>query len=96
VVQVNGPVRTPAEALSSAAAVKITDFGLSHRLPNGQDYAVGMCVGTQFFMAPEVLKLSHFYPASDVFSFGVILWELMAGTPAFIKPCAPFPFLWCL
>lgn len=69
-------------------AVKITDFGLSHRLSSGEEHAANMCVGTPFFMAPEVLELKHFYPASDVFSFGVTMWELMAGTAAFVKPCA--------
>lgn len=79
--------------------VKITDFGLSHRLPNDQQHAVGMCVGTPFFMAPEVLALKHFYPASDTYSFGVIMWELMSGNPAFVKPCVLlffgiFLFVW--
>ena len=88
-MQVPGGCATRADGLRQAVAVKITDFGLSHRLPSGEEHAANMCVGTPFFMAPEVLALKHFYPASDVFSFGVTMWELMAGTAAFVKPCAP-------
>lgn len=88
-----GTPGTPAQVLKGASAVKITDFGLSHQLPNGAKFAADMCVGTPFFMAPEVLAAKHFYPASDVYSFGVIMWEIMSGSPVFVRPYVPPPRL---
>eukprot|EP00737_Agarophyton_chilense_P000772 gb/GEZJ01000855.1/.p1 GENE.gb/GEZJ01000855.1/~~gb/GEZJ01000855.1/.p1 ORF type:complete len:861 (+),score=119.39 gb/GEZJ01000855.1/:511-3093(+) len=55
--------------------VKITDFGLS-RLRTGSYVNTGPG-GTPEWMAPELLRQDPFNEKSDVFSFGVILWELV-------------------
>ncbi|PXF41155.1 Serine/threonine-protein kinase EDR1 [Gracilariopsis chorda] len=55
--------------------VKITDFGLS-RLRTGSYVNTGPG-GTPEWMAPELLRQDAFNEKSDVFSFGVILWELV-------------------
>jgi serine/threonine protein kinase len=55
--------------------VKITDFGLSRlRVESYVDTGPG---GTPEWMAPELLRQDPFDEQSDVFSFGVILWELV-------------------
>jgi serine/threonine-protein kinase CTR1 len=55
--------------------VKITDFGLSRlRVDSYVDTGPG---GTPEWMAPELLRQDPFDEQSDVFSFGVILWELV-------------------
>jgi len=36
-------------------------------------------VGTPHWMAPEILRNEEYVEASDVYSFGMILWELVTG-----------------
>mmetsp|Transcript_7424 Transcript_7424/g.22595 ORF Transcript_7424/g.22595 Transcript_7424/m.22595 type:complete len:852 (+) Transcript_7424:382-2937(+) len=55
--------------------VKVTDFGLS-RLLVATHCNTGPG-GTPEWMAPELLRQDRFDAQSDVFSFGVILWELV-------------------
>jgi len=56
--------------------VKITDFGLSRSMP--QDATMTAC-GTPKYAAPEVLKSTRYGPGADVWSFGVITWEVFAN-----------------
>ncbi|PSS04139.1 Serine/threonine-protein kinase [Actinidia chinensis var. chinensis] len=56
--------------------VKVGDFGLS-RLKNATFLTAKSGRGTPQWMAPEVLRNEPSNEKSDVFSFGVILWELM-------------------
>lgn len=55
--------------------VKVTDFGLSRLRVNS--YVITGPGGTPEWMAPELLRQEAFNEMSDVFSFGVILWELV-------------------
>ncbi|KAF7810193.1 putative serine/threonine-protein kinase [Senna tora] len=56
--------------------VKVGDFGLS-RLKDATFVSTKSGRGTPQWMAPEVLRNEPSNEKSDVFSFGVILWELM-------------------
>ncbi|XP_002731591.2 mitogen-activated protein kinase kinase kinase 9-like [Saccoglossus kowalevskii] len=56
--------------------LKITDFGLARELYKTTRMSAA---GTYAWMAPEVIKTSIFSRASDVWSFGVLLWELLTG-----------------
>ncbi|KXZ56493.1 hypothetical protein GPECTOR_1g441 [Gonium pectorale] len=60
---------------------KVADFGLSVRLPGSATHASGLHQGTPTYMAPEVHARGHVSRASDVFSFGVLLLELLCGMP---------------
>eukprot|EP00179_Madagascaria_erythrocladioides_P025977 CAMPEP_0198327354 /NCGR_PEP_ID=MMETSP1450-20131203/14641_1 /TAXON_ID=753684 ORGANISM="Madagascaria erythrocladiodes, Strain CCMP3234" /NCGR_SAMPLE_ID=MMETSP1450 /ASSEMBLY_ACC=CAM_ASM_001115 /LENGTH=825 /DNA_ID=CAMNT_0044031395 /DNA_START=242 /DNA_END=2719 /DNA_ORIENTATION=+ len=60
---------------SNVHEVKVTDFGLSRlRVATYVNTGPG---GTPEWMAPELLRQDPFDEMSDVFSFGVILWELV-------------------
>jgi len=72
--------------------VKIVDFGLSKSpvLPENVISPVrtdsGFVLGTLLYMSPEQMSGAQVTPASDVWSLGVILYELACGRHPFISP----------
>jgi len=56
--------------------VKVADFGLARVQDTGRTMTGG--IGTSQYTAPEVLRSERYDTRADVFSFGVILWEIHA------------------
>ena len=76
--------------LSAQGHVKVMDFGMVRRLfqteGGGEDEtltAAGTVVGTVVYMAPEQLLGQEADARSDIFSFGVSLFELLTGEHPF-------------
>jgi eukaryotic-like serine/threonine-protein kinase len=70
--------------------VKVLDFGLARRLPQGvstgvetASTAAGVIAGTLSYMAPEVLRGERGDARRDVWAFGVLLHEMLAGEQPF-------------
>lgn len=61
--------------LDESYTAKLADFGLS-RLKAVRSGMTGNC-GTVQWMAPEVLCSEDYAEPADVFSFGIILWEML-------------------
>ncbi|KAI1727572.1 protein tyrosine kinase domain-containing protein [Ditylenchus destructor] len=57
----------------------VADFGLSSKIPKGQKLEQ---VGTQNWMAPEMLKEDFYNEKADIFSFGVIMCQMIARIDA--------------
>ncbi|MBX3412767.1 MAG: protein kinase [Pirellulales bacterium] len=73
-------------ASAPALSGKITDFGLAKLLDQvGHDTRSGVIVGTPAYMSPEQAEglVNELGPATDIYSLGVILFELLAGEPPF-------------
>ena len=63
---------------------KLTDFGLARSLEREQSLtASGSIIGTLHYMAPEVAAGDEATAASDLYSLGVTLYEMLAGTTPF-------------
>ncbi|KDO46099.1 hypothetical protein CISIN_1g005247mg [Citrus sinensis] len=73
---VHRDLKSPNLLVDSTYTVKVCDFGLSRSKPNTY-ISSKTAAGTPEWMAPEVLREDPSNEKSDVFSFGVILWELI-------------------
>ena len=68
--------------LSRAGEVKLTDFGIAKRAeqePTGH----GAVRGKFAYISPEQARNEHLEPRSDVFSIGILLWELVTSRRLF-------------
>eukprot|EP00892_Ulva_mutabilis_P008873 jgi/Ulvmu1/6358/UM029_0066.1 len=62
---------------------KLTDFGLSFQMDRNKSHMSNMRIGTPFYFAPEVQGKGYLSKASDMYSFGVLLWEMFHGMPPY-------------
>lgn len=83
----------PANILITAAGVKLLDFGLAQvgptqRSPDDATLSVsitqaGTVLGTAPYMSPEQAEAKPIDARSDIFSFGLVLYEMLTGRRAF-------------
>lgn len=59
--------------------VKLTDFGVAHAPDNASITTLGTAIGTVFYMAPEQATGGKIGPATDLYSVGIVLYEMLAG-----------------
>jgi len=70
--------------ISREGEVKITDFGLGKALVISEDITdLGEAVGTPHYMAPEQLKGLKLDIRCDIYSFGILAYELITGEKPF-------------
>ena len=79
--------------------IKILDFGIAKlTAPNGDaaqhtglptETEPGLVVGTASYMSPEQVRGEPVDPRSDIFSFGAVFYEMLAGRAAFTRDTAP-------
>jgi len=84
----------PANILVTASGVKLLDFGLAKTavasVPGGGTETMalteaGAVMGTPAYMSPEQAKGEEVDARSDIFSFGVVLYEMLSGRRAFAR-----------
>jgi serine/threonine protein kinase len=83
--------------LTSPLQIKITDFGLAryinidkdkyndlHNTPPEHEDLFSTYCGSPIYMSPELLNHQQYNSKSDLWSIGIILYELITGIPPFI------------
>jgi serine/threonine-protein kinase len=64
--------------------VKITDFGIARMRNNEIKTMTGMILGSPKYMSPEQVSGKRADTRSDIFSLGVVLYEMLTGTSPFV------------
>ncbi len=70
--------------LASDGGAKLGDFGLARLKQTVTRRETGRAAGTPAFMAPEVIRGAEPIPATDVYSFGVTFFAVLAGRLPFV------------
>jgi serine/threonine-protein kinase len=66
----------------------LIDFGLAHVVGQPPLTGAGTCVGSPSYVAPERLLGRPYGPRADLYSLGILLYELLAGSRPFAAPTA--------
>ncbi|GAB2282891.1 Serine/threonine-protein kinase sty17 [Dionaea muscipula] len=74
---VHRDLKTANLLMNEDEVIKITDFGIAR--VQAQTGIMTSETGTYRWMAPEVIEHKPYDHKADVFSFGVVLWELLTG-----------------
>ncbi|MGE5282095.1 MAG: protein kinase domain-containing protein [Chloroflexota bacterium] len=69
--------------IDSEGRAKLTDFGISRQLEQDGMTATGRVLGTTDYVAPEQAMGRSVDPRSDIYSLGVVLYEMLVGQVPF-------------
>lgn len=73
--------------IGSSGQLKVADFGIARALGSASDSSLtqaGAVMGTAAYFSPEQAQGGQPDPRSDLYSLGVVLYEMVAGRPPFI------------
>ena len=66
--------------------VRITDFGIAKVLQgNDLTQTTSMIMGTPLYMAPEQVEGKPVTACTDIYSLGIVMYELISGRPPFTE-----------
>ncbi|GCE04323.1 protein kinase domain-containing protein [Dictyobacter aurantiacus] len=78
-----------AGSLSDGGAwVKLTDFGIVRVAEDAGLTNSGIVLGTADYLSPEQARGETLTASSDLYSLGVVMFEMLAGRPPFVGPTA--------
>ena len=69
--------------LTPSGQVKVADFGLAHAVNQATGTTTGSVMGTVTYLAPELISETTSDARCDVYSVGIMAYELISGLPPF-------------
>ena len=69
--------------IAKDGSLKLADFGIAKDLDQTQLTSANCAVGTAAYMAPEQCRAQNITPRTDLYSLGVVMFELLTGTRPF-------------
>jgi eukaryotic-like serine/threonine-protein kinase len=73
----------PGNIMLNGGGAKIMDFGLARLRMSDHKTSTGMVLGTPRYMSPEQISGQPLDHRSDIFSLGIVLYEMLTGTRLF-------------
>lgn len=80
---VHRDVKPPNIMVGPGGQVKIADFGIARLRASDLGTHTGTLLGSPRYMSPEIFLGKRADGRSDIFSLGIILYEMLTGTPPF-------------
>jgi eukaryotic-like serine/threonine-protein kinase len=74
---------SPDNVMLTSSGLRVFDFGIAAPIGEPDDDATGSTFGTPAYVAPERLDGQPAQTATDVYSLGVLLFEMLTGAPPF-------------
>jgi len=80
---VHRDIKPPNIMVLAHGAIKITDFGIARMRSSQVQTQTGTALGSPKYMSPEQVLGKRAEQQSDIFSLGIILYEMLTGTAPF-------------
>ncbi len=71
--------------LDDAGRAYLTDFGIAKRLGYAALTSMGLVIGSPAYLTPEQILGDPITPQTDIYSFGIMLYEMVCGEHPFVQ-----------
>lgn len=80
---VHRDIKPPNVIVGEDDRVKVTDFGIARAIGDSTLTATGSVLGTAHYISPEQASGTEIGPATDIYSLGIVLYEMLTGSLPF-------------
>lgn len=80
---VHRDIKPPNVIVADGDRVKVTDFGIARAVGDATLTATGSVLGSAHYLSPEQAGGGDVGPPSDIYSLGIVLYEMLTGTVPF-------------